>query len=76
MKKDNKQKTTQKTVNPKTATKVENKETQNFSKSSIISSSKYINKRDALNTILKENEKYSLREVDEMLIKFYKTEVK
>lgn len=52
------------------------KETQMFSKSSIVNSSKYINKRDALNTILSDDKKYSLDEVDEMLIKFYKTEVK
>lgn len=67
MKKDNKQKPTIK--------KDENK-TQMFSKSSIVNSSKYINKRDALNTILSDDNKYSLDEVDEMLTKFYKTEVK
>ena len=47
-----------------------------FSKSSIINSARYINKRDAINVVLKDNQKYTLKEVDEMLEKFYKTEVK
>ena len=60
----------------KVTEKAVNKATQKFSKSSIINSAKYINKRDALSTILKDNVKYTLNEVDDKLKNFYEREVK
>lgn len=42
-----------------------------FSKEQIIKSDKYVHRRDALNVILKDSEKYSLEEVDVKLKEFY-----
>lgn len=42
-----------------------------FSKEQIIKSNKYVHRRDALNVILKDSEKYSLEEVDVKLKEFY-----
>lgn len=41
-----------------------------FSKAQIIKSQKFATRRDALNAILKDSEKYSLKEVDAILKKF------
>lgn len=41
-----------------------------FSKAQIIKSKKFATRRDALNAILKDSEKYSLKEVDAILKKF------
>lgn len=43
-----------------------------FTKVQLIKSKKYMNRRDALNALLKDDIKYSFDEVDEILEKFYK----
>lgn len=43
-----------------------------FTKAQLLKSKKYINRRDALNALLKDDKKYSFTEVDEILEKFYK----
>ncbi|HHI5792494.1 TPA: hypothetical protein ACP6IR_002268 [Clostridioides difficile] len=43
-----------------------------FTKEQIVNSKKYVNRKDLLNAILKENELYSFSEVEEMINKFMK----
>ncbi|EGT4599345.1 hypothetical protein DFW26_07765 [Clostridioides difficile] len=43
-----------------------------FSKEQIVNSKKYINRKDLLNAILKENELYSFSEVDDRINNFMK----
>lgn len=43
---------------------------QTFSKAQLVRSRRYINRRDALNALLKDGKTYSLAEVDEILKKF------
>ena len=56
----------------------ENKESEDilFTKEQIINSDKFEDKKDVLNVILKENEKYSINEVLELIDEFLKEEVK
>lgn len=56
----------------------ENKESEDilFTKEQIINSNKFEDKKDVLNVILKENEKYSINEVLELIDEFLKEEVK
>lgn len=46
-----------------------------FDKTQILNSKKYIDKRDILNSILDENNLYSLKEVDKLIEKFMKMKV-
>lgn len=50
--------------------KVLNVEKIKYTKSQIVQSKKYVFRRDALNALLKENEEYTLTQVDEMLKQF------
>ena len=43
-----------------------------FTKEQIVNSKKYINRKDLLNAILKENELYSFLEVEEIINNFMK----
>ncbi|EHJ27727.1 TPA: hypothetical protein ACMVTQ_003096 [Clostridioides difficile] len=43
-----------------------------FTKEQIVNSKKYINRKDLLNAILKENELYSFSEVEEIINSFMK----
>ncbi|MBN5964766.1 hypothetical protein JY680_07680 [Clostridioides difficile] len=43
-----------------------------FTKEQIVNSKKYINRKDLLNVILKENELYSFSEVEEIINSFMK----
>ncbi|HBF0312393.1 TPA: hypothetical protein KNK77_002241 [Clostridioides difficile] len=43
-----------------------------FTKEQIVNSKKYVNRKDLLNAILKENELYSFLEVEEIIDKFMK----
>ncbi|HFL3240307.1 TPA: hypothetical protein ACG3KC_003341 [Clostridioides difficile] len=43
-----------------------------FTKEQIVNSKKYINRKDLLNAILKENELYSFSEVEDRINKFMK----
>ncbi|MBF9986859.1 hypothetical protein I4O28_19490, partial [Clostridioides difficile] len=43
-----------------------------FTKEQIVNSKKYVNRKDLLNAILKENELYSFSEVEEIINKFMK----
>ncbi|HGM1476891.1 TPA: hypothetical protein ACKOO9_003848 [Clostridioides difficile] len=43
-----------------------------FTKEQIVNSKKYVNRRDLLNAILRENELYSFSEVEEIINKFMK----
>ncbi|HBF6506487.1 TPA: hypothetical protein KOT38_003931 [Clostridioides difficile] len=43
-----------------------------FTKEQIVNSKKYVNRKDLLNAILKENELYSFSEVEDMINKFMK----
>ncbi len=47
-----------------------------FSKESILNSKKYLNQKDLINTLLKDDKKYTLDEVDKIIEKFEKGEVK
>lgn len=49
-----------------------------FSKEQLVNSTKFINKRDALSTLLEDNKKYTVEECETMLKQFYdkKLEVK
>ncbi|HID1128332.1 TPA: hypothetical protein ACXDT3_002220 [Clostridioides difficile] len=43
-----------------------------FTKEQIVNSKKYVNRKDLLNAILKENELYSFSEVEKIIDKFMK----
>ncbi|HBG3416538.1 TPA: hypothetical protein KQB32_003752 [Clostridioides difficile] len=43
-----------------------------FTKEQIVNSKKYVNRKDLLNAILKENDLYSFSEVEEIINKFMK----
>ncbi|CZR83210.1 Uncharacterised protein [Clostridioides difficile] len=43
-----------------------------FTKEQIVNSKKYVNRKDLLNAILKENELYSFSEVEDRINKFMK----
>ncbi|EQJ83198.1 TPA: hypothetical protein KOP60_002625 [Clostridioides difficile] len=43
-----------------------------FTKEQIVNSKKYVNRKDLLNAILKENELYSFSEVEDMINNFMK----
>lgn len=43
-----------------------------FTKQQLLQSQKYVNRRDALNALLKDDESYTQEQVDEILEKFYK----
>lgn len=43
-----------------------------FSKSQLLKSKKYVDRRDALSALLKDDEAYTFEQVDEILEKFYK----
>ncbi|ENZ9562292.1 TPA: hypothetical protein ACKOO2_003617 [Clostridioides difficile] len=43
-----------------------------FTKEQIVNSKKYVNRKDLLNAILKENELYSFSEVEEIINSFMK----
>ncbi|HBF9455748.1 TPA: hypothetical protein KO322_003663 [Clostridioides difficile] len=43
-----------------------------FTKEQIVNSKKYVNRKDLLNAILKENDLYSFSEVEDMINKFMK----
>lgn len=43
-----------------------------FTKSQLLKSKKYVDRRDALNALLKSDEIYTTSQVDEILEKFYK----
>ncbi|EGT3942933.1 TPA: hypothetical protein KOS76_001305 [Clostridioides difficile] len=43
-----------------------------FTKEQIVNSKKYVNRKDLLNAILKENELYSFSEVEEIINNFIK----
>ncbi|MDN9330660.1 hypothetical protein KLK89_02290 [Clostridioides difficile] len=43
-----------------------------FTKEQIVNSKKYVNRKDLLNAILRENELYSFSEVEEIIDKFMK----
>ncbi|NLY79165.1 MAG: hypothetical protein GX072_04485 [Lysinibacillus sp.] len=43
-----------------------------FTKQQLLQSQKYVNRRDALNALLKDDESYTHEQVDEILEKFYK----
>ncbi|MFL8797994.1 hypothetical protein Q3228_18955 [Clostridioides difficile] len=43
-----------------------------FTKEQIVNSKKYVNRKDLLNAILKENELYSFSEVEEIINNFMK----
>ncbi len=47
-----------------------------FSKSRILSSKKYQKKKDVLSVLLEDGKTYSLKQVDDILNKFLKKEVK
>ncbi|MCC0641741.1 hypothetical protein IC217_16750 [Clostridioides sp. ES-W-0017-02] len=53
----------------KTLSKEEN---YKFTKEQIVNSKKYVNRKDLLNAILKENELYSFSDVEEIIDKFMK----
>ncbi|WP_413927020.1 hypothetical protein [Clostridioides sp. ZZV15-6383] len=53
----------------KTLSKEEN---YKFTKEQIVNSKKYVNRKDLLNAILKEDELYSFSEVEDMINKFMK----
>jgi len=43
-----------------------------FTKTQLLNSDKYVNRRDALNALLKDDETYTLAKVDKILDSFYK----
>ncbi|WP_334303808.1 hypothetical protein [Clostridioides difficile] len=47
-------------------------ENYKFTKEQIVNSKKYVNRKDLLNAILKENELYSFSEVEDRINKFMK----
>lgn len=62
-----------KTSKAKTSTKTKAAEKPlKYSKQRLLKSTKYVNRQDALNALLKDGEKYSFAEVDEILEEFYK----
>lgn len=61
---------------PKTAETPEKVEPVVFSKSSILRSKAFSNRRDALSFLLKDGELYTLKQVEDILDKFMKGQVK
>jgi hypothetical protein len=63
-----------------TKTKIEKKEVTSeismFSKKQIISSKRYKDNKDLINVLLNDNEMYSFEDVDSLINKFLKGEVK
>lgn len=52
------------------------KEKETFDKESLLKCSKYFNRKDLLNTLLKNDVKYTFEEVDKLIDEFMKGEVK
>lgn len=46
-----------------------------FSKEQILSSNKYIHRKDVVNVVLNDGQSYSLKDVDELIEKFMKEKV-
>ena len=58
------------------ATKVNNEAVATFTKDQLLASKRYANRQDILNALLKDSEKYTIEQVDALIEKFMKREVK
>ncbi len=58
------------------ATKANNEAVATFTKDQLLASKRYANRQDILNALLKDSEKYTIEQVDALIEKFMKREVK
>lgn len=62
-------------ANKKTDDSNQTAEVVAFTKQQILSAKKYKHRTDALNVVLKDDQTYSLDQVDDLISKFYESEV-
>ena len=67
---------TKKTTTTKTVEKTETKKGATFTKAQLLNSTKYANRRDALNVVLDDNGNYTISDVETLLDRLMKGKVK